>query len=364
MTSDKNFETDEARWAAVLARDARADGAFFYGVVTMGIFCRPTCPSRRPNRENARFYATAAEAEADGLRACLRCRPLALEGRDPNAERVARLCRYIDDHLEDSLSLDHLAQVVGLSPFHLQRSFKAITGLSPKAYQDARRMERLKAGLRTGGDVTGAVYEAGYSAPSRAYARVDGHLGMTPGQYRAGGKGQVISYALAESPLGLLMIGATDRGLCFVQFGDDEASLLAQLRAEYPQADCQPMEDGASGALAVWMEALLEHLKTGLPHQDLPLDIKGTAFQWKVWRYLQSIPAGGVQSYAEVAQGIGMPTAARAVARACASNVVALAIPCHRVIRGDGSLSGYRWGVDRKRALLDQERKANAGARR
>ncbi|HEY6329996.1 MAG TPA: bifunctional DNA-binding transcriptional regulator/O6-methylguanine-DNA methyltransferase Ada [Blastocatellia bacterium] len=353
----------EKCWEAVQNRDASEDGKFFLGVVTTGVYCRPSCPSRHALRRNVRFYKTPPEAERDGLRPCLRCRPLAALGADPNADRVRDICRYIEDHSDDTLKLADLAQRARLSPFHFQRSFKAIVGLTPKQYIEACRVKRLKDGLRTARDVSAAVYEAGYGSSSRVYERADTRLGMTPNQYRKGGADIAITYVTAESPVGLMMIGATDRGLCFLQFGDTPEELSGLLAREYPAAQLEPMKEPHHPDFQKWIDALIAHLSGVRPNLNLPLDIRATAFQMRVWNYLQSIPYGQVQSYSEVATGIGQPGAARAVARACASNTVAVVIPCHRVIRGTGELGGYRWGLARKRTLIDRERSATAKAR-
>jgi AraC family transcriptional regulator of adaptative response/methylated-DNA-[protein]-cysteine methyltransferase len=342
-------------WEAVERRDRSFDGNFFFGVVTTGVFCRPSCPSRHPRRENVRFYGTPEEAERDGLRPCLRCRPLEAFSAMADA-KILELCHFIETHAEQRIDLAVLAARAGLSRFHLQRSFKAVVGLTPRQYVEACRLRRLKGDLRETGGVAEAVYSAGYGSSSRVYERADTRLGMTPRQYRDGGRGVSIAYAPAESAFGPMMIGATDRGICFLQFGESTEELLAALRSEYPAAAIEPMPESGTPALRQWIEALEEHLAGTAPRLDLPLDVRATAFQMKVWNYLQTIPYGEVQSYREVAAGIGRPTAVRAVARACGSNHVALAIPCHRVIRGTGELGGYRWGLARKRALLDWER--------
>jgi AraC family transcriptional regulator, regulatory protein of adaptative response / methylated-DNA-[protein]-cysteine methyltransferase len=276
---------------------------------------------------------------------------------DRAAAQVWELCRYIESHPGEAPDLAELAARAGLSRFHLQRSFKAVTGVSPKEYVEICRVRLLKRSLRTAGDVTTAVYDAGFGSSSRVYERADTRLGMTPKQYRRGGAGVAITYAVVDTPLGRLMIGATDRGLCFVQFGDSDDELAAALRREYPASEVAPMAEPHTAAFEAWIAALNRHLEGRQPRLDLPLDIRATAFQMRVWNYLQSIPYGQVQSYGEVAAAIGQPKAVRAVARACATNTVALAIPCHRVIRGTGELGGYRWGLDRKRALLDLERR-------
>lgn len=354
MVQDRSMWNEEQCWEALERRDRNADGQFYVGVLSTGIYCRPSCTSRRALRKNVRFYATPQEAESAGLRACLRCRPLETQS-DP-AARIQELCRHVEAHPDDPHDLADLAARAGLSRFHLQRSFKAAVGLTPKQYVEACRVRKLKQSLRTSQDVAEAVYDAGFGSSSRVYERADTRLGMTPNQYRRGGRGVAITYATAESPVGLMMIGATDRGLCFVQFGDSEDALLGALRKEYPAAGIAPMGTPHPVEFRNWIAALTNHLAGNQPRLELPLDIQATAFQMRVWNYLQSIPYGEVQSYGEVAAGIGQPSATRAVARACASNTVAIAIPCHRVIRGTGELGGYRWGLARKRTLIDLER--------
>ncbi len=349
---------EDQRWDAVERRDRAMDGTFFYGVLTTGVYCRPSCACRRPLRKNVRFFENPADAERAGLRPCLRCRPLASVGADPDAARVEAACAFIRDRAQDPLRLADIAAHAGLSAFHFQRSFKAILGITPAEYHRNCRLQSLKQGLRKPTSITGAIYDAGYGSGSRVYENVDTQLGMTPTEYRTGGSGVSITYASAPCPLGLMMIGATDRGLCFVQFAETEEALLAMLRREYPHAQLTPMRQPHEPQFTAWMAALQRHLAGNEPRLHLPLDLRATAFQWKVWRYLQSIPYGEVQSYGEVAAAIGQPSAVRAVARACASNRTALLIPCHRVIRGTGEMGGYRWGVDRKRTLLDTERAA------
>jgi AraC family transcriptional regulator of adaptative response/methylated-DNA-[protein]-cysteine methyltransferase len=359
--SDTKAINHEACWEAVTRRDAACDGQFFFGVLTTGVYCRPSCPARRPLRQNVRFYADAVSAEHAGLRPCLRCRPLASVNRDPNAERIRKICRYIEIYASGldsaAVSLDRLAARAGLSRFHFQRSFQAIVGVTPKQYVEACRLRQLKTNLRTSPDVTAAIYDAGYGSSSRVYERADAHLGMTPKQYREGGSNLIITYTMVESPAGKLMLGATDRGICFVQFGANRDELLRALEAEYPAALLERMRDPAPPVFRQWITALSAHLAGRQPHLDLPLDIRATAFQMRVWNYLQSIPYGETRSYAEVAGAIGHPTAARAVASACAKNTVAILIPCHRVIRGSGKLGGYRWGLERKATLLKTEKR-------
>jgi AraC family transcriptional regulator of adaptative response/methylated-DNA-[protein]-cysteine methyltransferase len=348
-------------WKAVQDRDASQDGRWYFGVLTTGVFCRPSCAARTPLRRNVRFFESAQDAQAAGLRACKRCRPL--QTGDAAAQRMQEICRYIETHSAEPLSLEALARRAGMSRFHFQRTFKALVGVTPKQYHDAQRIRNLKAHLKHSPDVTAAVYDAGYGSSSRVYERADTRLGMTPKAYRSGGEGVRITYVSFETPLGLLMAGATDRGLCFVQFGETHEELEAMLHAEYPNATHEQMREPHDPQFTAWVQALKQHLAGEQPHLDLPADIRATAFQLRVWNYLQSIPYGEVRSYTEVAQAIGRPTAARAVAHACASNKLALVIPCHRVIRGSGELGGYKWGLPRKRALIDRERQLKTSRR-
>lgn len=347
-------------WNSILQRDKTRDGHFYMGVLTTGVYCRPSCPARRPLRQNVRFYETPAQAESDGLRSCLRCRPLDSSMEDAHVAAMGSLCQYIEQHVERALTLDELAERAHLSPSYLQRLFKSIVGVSPKHYADACRLRMLKSELRTSKDVAQAVYGAGFGSSSRVYERADTRLGMTPGEYRRLGSGVVVTYAPIESAFGLLLLGATDRGICFLQFGESLEILLDELRREYPGASLEPMRDPRAPEFARWADALNRHLEGEELRLELPVDVRATAFQLKVWTYLQSIPRGQVQSYGEVAAGIGQPKASRAVGRACATNRVALIIPCHRVIRGGGELGEYRWGVTRKRALLESERMLSA----
>ncbi|BBE32946.1 bifunctional DNA-binding transcriptional regulator/O6-methylguanine-DNA methyltransferase Ada [Sphingosinicella microcystinivorans] len=355
--------TDQSQfWDAVVRRDRTFDGRFVYAVKRSGVYCRPSCPARTPRRENVRFYGSSMAAEADGYRACLRCRPRALEGRDPAADSMTSLARYIETHADTPLPLARLAEIAGLSSFQVQRAFTAVIGVSPKAFQTALRMKRLKASLKEGDGVAGAIFEAGFGSTSRAYERMDGHLGMTPAAYRAGGVGETIAWACRATGLGLLLMAATGRGVCAVDFGDEESTLVDRLRAEFPRADIVPSDAAASAQLDAWIDALGTHLAEGAPHPDIPVDLRGTAFQMKVWRFLLSVPSGSVVSYAEVAAGIGAPSAVRAAASACGANRIAVLIPCHRVLRGDGGIGGYRWGVERKCALLAAERRRGQAA--
>jgi AraC family transcriptional regulator of adaptative response/methylated-DNA-[protein]-cysteine methyltransferase len=346
---------DELRWKAVMERDRSRDGLFYYAVVTTGVYCRPGCASRRPNRANVRFYDSPHAAEADGFRPCRRCQPRAASA-SPAIARIRRLCEYIDRHRDERLTLADLSRRSNMSASHLHRQFTAIVGVSPKQYMDARRMDAFKTLLREPrSQVTDAIFGAGYGSLSRVYEKVDTRLGMTPMEYRAGGDDVDITYLTAPTPLGLMMVGATDRGLCFVQFGDEIESLLSALSIEYPKARLSACSDPPPAGLASWMAALTQHLAGPAPDLELPLHVRATAFQMKVWTYLQTIPPGRLESYQQVAAAIGSPRGARAVARACAANHVALAIPCHRVIRGSGDLGGYKWGLARKRALIQAE---------
>ena len=355
------FAEDAVRWRAVQARDREADGAFFYSVKSTGVFCRPSCPARQARRENVAFHTTAAEAEAAGFRACLRCRPLASVDLDASARKMIELSGYIRAHAGETLSLQRLAAIADLSPYHLQRSFKATLGVTPKQFQSALRLERLKSRLRTDDSVAGAIFDSGFGSTSRVYELVDGRLGMTPSSYRAGGAGETIHYAFRRTAFGLLMMAATDRGVCAVRFGDHEAALIQELEAEYPRAALTPVPAEAEPLLEAWIAALDAHLSEGGPRPDLPLDLRGTAFQIRVWEFLLKIREGEVVSYAELAAGIDAPKAVRAAASACAANRIAVLVPCHRVLRGDGSLGGYRWGMERKRALIEAERRRSRG---
>ena len=358
--SDHHEIEADPRWASLRARDHAADGSFVYAVTTTGVFCRPSCAARPAKPENIRLFATTMAAEAAGFRACLRCRPLALEGRDPMTARIQSVAGYIRDHADEPLPLARLAEHAGLSPFHLQRCFKAVLGVSPKEYQAAERLRTFKSRLRSGDSVLGATFETGYGSTSRIYEQVDGGLGMTPSAYRSGGAGETIHYAVRESALGPLMMAATARGVCFVQFGDTAEALRQSLLAEFPAAVCQPVGADRDHQLDAWINALNDHLSRGAPRPDLPLDLRGTAFQIRVWRFLLSIKMGDVVSYGELADAIGSPRAVRAAGTACGANRIAVRIPCHRVLRGDGSLGGYRWGLERKRLLLDTERRQQA----
>ncbi|MBO0723205.1 MAG: bifunctional DNA-binding transcriptional regulator/O6-methylguanine-DNA methyltransferase Ada [Blastocatellia bacterium] len=350
--SVERFSTEEL-WRAIETRDSGYDGIFWYGVRSTGVFCRPACSSRLPRRENVRFFALPEAARHAGFRACLRCRPDNLLLRDPQAELVESICRFIDLNLEEQPNLEKIGREVKVSQFHLQRVFKKLMGITPRQYADARRALKFKERIKAGESVTGAMYEAGYGSSSRLYEKADTQLGMTPGTYGKGGAGMKIDYAIVRCPLGRLLVAATERGICSVTLGDRAEELTEKLRAEYPRAEIEPDET----RLREEVETLLAYLEGQMPHPALPLDTQGTAFQKRVWDELRRIPAGETASYGEIARRIGRPSATRAVARAVATNPVAIVTPCHRVIRENGELGGYRWGTERKRQLLEIEKK-------
>jgi AraC family transcriptional regulator of adaptative response/methylated-DNA-[protein]-cysteine methyltransferase len=339
------------KWSLVLARDARADGRFVYAVKSTGVFCRPSCPSRRPRRENVEFFESTAQAQQAGYRACRRCTPLE---RNPQAQKVEAACRYIDENLDITLSLTAISRHVAISPFHFQRLFKKLLGISPRQYQQARRAGKFRQALLGEGRVTDAIYEAGYSSSSRAYESIPAQLGMTPSAFRRGGEGVEIRYTVIATELGKLLVATTERGVCAVRFGESDAALLRELKSDFEAAEIHRDDQGLA-ALATQVKQLLSGSAAPL---NIPLDLRGTAFQQMVWKELRHIPAGQTRSYAEVAKTIGRPKAVRAVANACASNPVALVVPCHRVVQKNGSLAGYRWGVKRKAALLEKEHSA------
>ena len=345
------YATDAARWQAVCARDAAADGQFYFAVVTTGVYCRPNCAARQPKRENVRFYDTVATAEAAGFRACKRCRPTGRSIAETQADAVRHACRLIDE-AETPPSLTDLAEAVGISPFHFHRVFRAVLGVTPKDYAAARRVERLKRELDDGTPVAQAIYGAGYGSSSRLYETTHATLGMTPAAFQQGAKGKRIDWTVTPTALGPLLIAATPDGVCMIEFGADEVALERRLEARFPSA----ARTRADTVLADHVASVASYIATPSQGLSLPLDVQGTAFQRRVWRALQAIPPGRTASYGEVAAQLGQPSAARAVARACATNGVALAIPCHRVVGADGRLSGYRWGVERKRALLAAEK--------
>ncbi len=346
---------DERYWQAVIARQRVADQHFVYAVATTGVYCRPGCPSRRPLRANVAFYDNPAAAERAGYRPCQRCRPeRAADDASARAQEIGRIIDAALNNGERAPSLAALGAAIGLSRFHLQRMFKRTLGISPREYADAKRLARVKARLRDGEDVASALYDAGYGSASRLYEHADAQLGMTPATYRTRGAGAAIRYATTATPLGRVLVAATARGLCAVMLGEDEAALARTLAGEFPAATITHEEKG----LGRWLAALVKHLEGKEPQLDLPLDVRATGFERRVWRELMAIPYGATATYAEIARRIGQPHAARAVGHACAVNPVAIVIPCHRVVRGDGALGGYRWGVARKAQLLAQEKAA------
>ncbi|MBQ4853701.1 bifunctional DNA-binding transcriptional regulator/O6-methylguanine-DNA methyltransferase Ada [Rhodanobacter sp. B2A1Ga4] len=343
----------DPRWAAVQARDARADGSFFYSVRTTGVYCRPSCAARPARPENVTFHATAAEAERAGFRPCRRCKPDQPSLAQQHAVMVTAACRSIEQ-AELMPTLEQLAKPAGLSPFHFHRVFKAVTGVTPKQYATAHRSRRVRSELGRSASVTEAIFDAGYNASSRFYETADQVLGMTPSSYRAGGADSAIRFAIGECSLGAILVAQSERGVCAILLGDDPDALARDLQDRFPKARLIG-GDHDYEQLVAQVVGFVEAPAIGL---DLPLDVRGTAFQQRVWQALREIPAGSTASYSEIARRIGSPTASRAVAQACASNMLAVAIPCHRVVRNDGGLSGYRWGVPRKRALLDREAQA------
>lgn len=346
----RRYATDDARCAAVLQRDAGADGLFVYAVKTTGVYCRPSCAARQPRRENVCFYATCAEAERAGFRACKRCQPNGPTLLDDHAARIAAACRLIES-AETPPDLDALAKSAGMSRFHFHRVFTQIAGLTPKAYAKAKTAERVRQHLPKDESVTAAIYAAGYRSNGRFYAESTRLLGMRPQRYRAGGGGETIRFAVGESTLGAILAASSERGVCAILLGDDPEALLRDLQDRFPKARLIG-GDREYERIVARVVGLVQAPGTAL---GLPLDIRGTAFQQRVWQALGEIPAGETATYSQVAERIGAPAAVRAVASACAANAHAVAIPCHRVVRRDGSLSGYRWGVERKRALLDME---------
>ena len=348
----------DLRWKALASRDAAADGTFVYAVTSTGVYCRPSCPSRRPRADRVRFFDTPTEAKGAGFRACKRCRPDTVGLAQPGIDAVRRASAYLAVHADQTVTLDHLARVASMSPHHLQRRFKAIVGLSPREFQSAVRAGKLRTSLRDGRDVTTAIYEAGYGSPSRVYEAAPTGKGMSLSNYRRGGAGMRIGYSTMTSAVGIVLVAATENGVCSVKIGDTEAALAGDLRREYPAAEI------AAGLKprSEWTKAIAKHLRGDAPSLDLPIDVRATAFQWKVWRALQRIPYGETRAYADVARSLGKPQAARAVARACATNPVCIVVPCHRVVPGAGGAGGYRWGSERKQRLLAREqRRAKLG---
>ncbi|MGH9353209.1 MAG: bifunctional DNA-binding transcriptional regulator/O6-methylguanine-DNA methyltransferase Ada [Terriglobia bacterium] len=363
MMQKRSLPNADICWRAVEGRDPSYDGAFVYAVRSTRIFCRPSCPSRRPDRRRVVFFDLPETAMRRGFRPCLRCRPCH-EGRDGEGDLAAKwvleACRYIEGHCDESLNLAALAERFSVSRFQLQRTFKQATGVSPREYADACRMNSLKRELQAGRPVTHALYEAGFGSSSRLYERAPAQLGMTPADYRKGGVGVEINYAIIRCPLGKpggsgwMLVGATERGVCAVQMGDSAEELKRGLEKEFPHATL----NGSHPQLSRWASAIAGHLQGSGRKLEIPVDVQATAFQRRVWRELAKIPYGETRSYQEVARSIGKPRAVRAVGHACAVNPVAVVVPCHRVVRSDGKLGGYRWGLERKEALLKRERDA------
>jgi len=351
-----------ALWKAIEERDSRADGKFVYGVKSTGIYCRPSCASRRPSRDRVEFFALPEAAERQGFRPCKRCMPRNADVTDRGLRAVSNVCRAIEKQIQGDeadagdgeLKLVTLARGVKMSADQLERAFRRSIGITPRQYADALRMRRLKSQLRKGGNVTTALYDAGFGSSSRLYERAPSQLGMTPRAYGRGGEGMQIHYTIVSSPLGRLLVGATEKGISAVYLGKSDEELESALREEYRRAEiCEDAQ--ARGDLRTWVEKIVAHLKGKEPHLDLPTDVQGTAFRRRVWEELRRIPYGTTATYTEVAKRIGKPRAMRAVARACATNPVSVVVPCHRVVRQDGGLAGYRWGLERKQALLEKE---------
>ena len=343
--------TDDERWTAVLARNANYDGAFVLAVRSTGIYCRPSCPARRPGRDQAVFFNRPSDAEESGFRPCRRCRP-ENSWSSPRVEMINRLCKYIEINLNKKLTLRTLSVEAGVSPFHLQRTFKRVLGISPRQFVDARRLEKMKRSLRKGETVTNSLYNAGFTSRSRLYDKVPDRLGVNPGTLRRGGMGLRVDYTILDSPLGRLLVGATEKGICAVCMGDSDAVVEAALYEDYPAADLHRNDE----TMHKWATAFINYFTGHRFPLNLPVDVQATAFQRRVWKEIRSIPYGSTTTYGKIAKTLGSPRGARAVARACATNPTSLVVPCHRVVGEDGRLRGYRWGVKRKQALLGLER--------
>jgi AraC family transcriptional regulator of adaptative response/methylated-DNA-[protein]-cysteine methyltransferase len=344
------MDENEARWQMVRARDARGDGQFYYSVKTTGVYCRPSCAARLARRENVSFHESCLDAERAGFRPCKRCRPGQSTLMEQHREKVVAACRLIET-ADEALKLGELAEWVGLSPYHFHRLFKAVTGVTPKAYLNAHQINQVRTNLASGGPVTRAIYDSGFSSSSRFYEKSSSVLGMTPRDFRAGGNNATMRFAVGECSLGSFLVAATGKGICAILLGDDAETLLRDVQDRFPKANLI----GGDTAFEQLVAGVLGLIETPAAGFDLPLDIRGTAFQQRVWQALREIPPGEKISYAEIAEKIGSPKSVRAVAGACAANPIAIAIPCHRVVRKDGDLSGYRWGIERKRALLQRE---------
>ena len=354
-TSMPNLMNNPELWDAVLARDASRDGSFVFAVRSTGIYCRPSCPARRPRREQVSFFNLPEAAEQAGFRACRRCHPRRAKSADPRVELVRQICHAIDEHDEKPQTLKRLSEQTGVNPHHLQRTFKEVMGISPRQYAESQRLDRFKTNIKGGASVTEAMYDAGYGSSRSLYEKSAAQLGMTPATYGRGGKGMKIVYTVAPTVLGRLLVAATTRGVCSVALGDSDAELMRALFDEYPNASIDSQDTRISSSLNIWLKQVVDALNGENQQLDLPLDIQATAFQWRVWEELRRIPFGATRSYQEIANAIGQPKAVRAVASACARNRAALVIPCHRVIREDKSLGGYRWGLARKQSLLERE---------
>lgn len=349
------FSNDESRWQALVQRDCSADGVFYYSVRTTGVFCRPSCAARLPRRSNVRFHSSCAEAQRAGFRPCKRCRPGEISLAERQRDIVARACRRLEQ-VSQAPSLSSLAGAAGMSPHHFHKVFKMITGVTPKAYADGQRAQRLRTELAKGEAVTAAMCLAGFQSSGRFYARAEKDLGMTPTAFRSGGKGADVRYTVGQCSLGTVLVAASDRGICAIMLGDDAGELASDLRDQFPEARIA----AGDSEFQDWVNRTIALIEQPAVGAALPLDIRGTAFQLRVWQSLQRIPPGSSASYAEIARRLGQPRAVRAVARACAANRIAVAIPCHRAIRSDGSLAGYRWGVERKIELLRREQKTQS----
>ncbi len=349
-----SLQTDYEKWRAVQTRNGNYDGTFVFAVRSTGIYCRPSCPARRPNREQVLFFSESDEAERSGFRPCRPCRPREV-GPSPRAELIARVCKYIEANLNSKLTLSSLSAYAGISPYHLQRTFKRVVGISPRQYTEAHRLAKMRRSLRKGETVAKALYGAGFSSRSRFYEIAPNPLGMSPGAFRRGGAGLRIEYTIVRCPLGRLLVGATERGICAVCMGDSDAAVKAALSEDYPSADLHRNDEG----LHKWVAALRNYFSGQEFDLNLPVDVQATAFQSRVWKEIQSIPYGSTTTYGKIASALGAPHAARAVAKACATNPVSLVVPCHRVIGEDGTLRGYRWGKKRKQSLLLLEQTAH-----
>ena len=348
-TTQVPISDEERLWQAVVERKRELDGAIFYGVMSTGIFFRTVCPSRRPKRENVRFFGSTDAAERAGLRACLRCRPKGKQLEDAALKLVREVVDHVEQNLDGTITLESIGAAVGQSPFHVQRTFTERFGISPLQYANARRMAIFKTAVRMGKSVVDATYDAGFGSSRALYEKAESHLGMSPAKYRKGARGMSIAYTIAPCSLGYVLVGRTEKGVCKISLGDSHGSLLEDLRHEFPGASIQAQVDVED------LKSVLDLVEGKQQKSDLPLDLRGTSFQMRVWKELQKIPTGKTATYEEIAERIGSPSATRAVARACASNRVALAVPCHRVVRKGGAISGYRWGVERKRAILARE---------